>query len=139
MGYRVRRHGGWPKKSEAAHQACVGYALPYSPRRGGGRRHPDGSFTFDRKPFPTVTNIVGCTALGFLVGLVLAAPLTGAAIGALLGGTGTATSAAVGIDDDFRRGGGGADEARTSALFVLDDEGDMDVILHEIRGRAARC
>jgi hypothetical protein len=36
-------------------------------------RHPDGSFTFDRKPFPGVANILGCTAVGFLGGLVLAA------------------------------------------------------------------
>lgn len=97
-------------------------------------RHPDGSFTFDRKPFPAVTNIMGCTALGFLVGLVLAAPLTGATIGALLGGAGTATSAAVGIDDDFVREVEGLMTPGTSALFVLDDEGHMDVILHAIRG-----
>src|ERR1700751_4444644 len=61
-------------------------------------RHPDGSFTFDRKPFPGVANIVGCTAVGFLAGLVLAVPLTGATIGALVGGAGSAASAAgVGI------------------------------------------
>src|SRR5262249_59543879 len=51
-------------------------------------RHSDGSFTLGREPFPTVTNIVGCTAVGFIPGLVLAAPLAGAAVGALLGGSG---------------------------------------------------
>src|SRR5215470_8504647 len=56
-------------------------------------RHPDGTFTFDRKPFPGVANILGCTAVGFLAGLVLAAPLAGAAIGALVGGAGTAAAA----------------------------------------------
>jgi uncharacterized membrane protein len=34
-------------------------------------RHPDGSFTFDRKPFPTVANILCLSAVGFLAGLVL--------------------------------------------------------------------
>src|SRR5262245_27806165 len=63
-------------------------------------RHPDGSFTCNREPFPAVANLLGCTAVGFLAGLVLLAPLTGAAIGALLGGAGTAAAvAAVGIGD----------------------------------------
>src|SRR5215475_1817280 len=53
-------------------------------------RHPDGSFTFDRKPFPGLANIVACTGAGFLAGLALAAPLTGATIGAVIGSTGTA-------------------------------------------------
>src|SRR5215471_10366977 len=52
-------------------------------------RHPDGSFTFDRKPSPGIANIVACTGAGFLAGLVLAAPITGATIGAILGGAGT--------------------------------------------------
>ena len=50
-------------------------------------RHLDGSFSFNREPFPGVANVLACTAVGFLAGLVVAAPLTGAAIGALLGGT----------------------------------------------------
>ena len=98
-------------------------------------RHPDGSYQFDRKPFPAVANILGCTAVGFLAGLVLAAPLTGAAVGALLGSAGTAASAAaVGIGDDFIREVEGLMKPGTSALFVLDDQGDMEVILHKIRG-----
>src|SRR5947207_15299922 len=67
-------------------------------------RHSDGSFTFDREPFPSVANILGCTAVGFLAGLVLAVPLAGAAIGALLGGTVTAGMATkAGISDQFVR------------------------------------
>ncbi len=98
-------------------------------------RHPDGSFTFDRKPFPGVGNILGCTAVGFLAGLVVAAPLTGATIGALVGGAGTAAAAAAaGIRADFVREVEGLMKPGTSALFVLDDEGDMDVILHTIHG-----
>ena len=98
-------------------------------------RHPDGSFTFDRKPFPGVANIVGCTMVGFLAGLVLAAPLAGAAIGALVGGAGTAASAAtVGIRPDFVGEVEGLMKPGTSAVFVLDDQGDMDVILHTLQG-----
>jgi uncharacterized membrane protein len=98
-------------------------------------RHPDGSFTCNREPFPAVANILGCTAVGFLAGLVLLAPLTGAAVGALLGGAGTAAAvAAVGIGDDFVREVEGLMKPGTSALFVLDSEGDMEVILHAIRG-----
>ena len=41
-------------------------------------RHPDGSFTCNREPFPAVANILGCAAVGFLAGLVLLMPLTGA-------------------------------------------------------------
>jgi uncharacterized membrane protein len=97
-------------------------------------RHPDGSFTLDRKPFPGVVNILGCAAVGFLAGLVLAAPVTGALVGAALGGAGTATAAHAGIGEDFIREVKGLMKPGTSALFVLDDEGDMEVILHSIRG-----
>jgi uncharacterized membrane protein len=97
-------------------------------------RHPDGSLTVDREPFPAVANIVGCSAVGFLAGLVVAAPLAGAAIGAVLGGAGSAAAAGVGISDDFVRDVEAMMKPGTSVLFVLDDEGDMDVILHAIRG-----
>jgi uncharacterized membrane protein len=54
----------------------------------------------------------------------------------MVGGTGTAVavSASVGIGDDFIREVKGMMKPGTSAIFVLDDEGDMDVILHKIRG-----
>jgi uncharacterized membrane protein len=98
-------------------------------------RHQDGSFTFDREPFPTVGNVLGCTAVGFLAGLVVAAPLAGAAVGALLGSAGSAVAtSSMGIGDDFVREVEGLMKPGTSALFVLDDDGDMDVILHTIRG-----
>jgi uncharacterized membrane protein len=98
-------------------------------------RHPDGSFTFDRKPFPAAANVLGCTTVGFLAGLVVAAPLTGAALGALVGSAGTASSwAAAGISDDFVREVERLMKPGTSALFVLDVDGDMDVIPHAIRG-----
>jgi uncharacterized membrane protein len=97
-------------------------------------RHPDGSFTLNREPFPAAANILGCSAVGFLAGLVLGVPLPGAAIGAMVGGAGTALSAGAGIGDDFVREVQGLMKPGTSALFVLDSEGDMDVILHAIRG-----
>jgi uncharacterized membrane protein len=97
-------------------------------------RHPDGTFTFDRQPFRGVANIVACSAVGFLAGLVLAAPLVGAAIGALVGGAGTAAVAHAGISADFVKEAEELMKPGTSALFVLDDEGDMDMILHTIRG-----
>jgi uncharacterized membrane protein len=97
-------------------------------------RHTDGSFTLDREPFPGVTNILACTGIGFLAGLVLAAPLTGAAVGALLGGAGTAAATRAGISEDFIRDVEALMKPGTSALFVLDNDGDMEMILHAIRG-----
>ena len=99
-------------------------------------RHPDGSFTLDQKPFPAVSNVLGCSVVGFLAGLVLGAPMTGATIGAMVGGAGTAVavSSSVGISEDFVREVKGLMKPGTSAIFVLDDAGDMDVILHAIRG-----
>jgi uncharacterized membrane protein len=97
-------------------------------------RHPDGSFTFDRKPFPGVANILACTGVGFLAGLVLAAPLTGATIGVLLGSAGTAAATHAGITEDFIHDVESMMKPGTSALFVLDEQQDIEVILHKIRG-----
>ena len=97
-------------------------------------RQPDGSFMLDREPFPAAANILGCTAVGFLAGLVIGAPLVGAAVGAAIGGAGTAASATVGIGEDFVREVKGMMKPGTSVLFVLDSGGDMDAILHAIRG-----
>lgn len=98
-------------------------------------RHLDGSFTFDRERFPTGANIMGASAVGFLAGLVVGVPIVGAAIGAMVGGAGTAMHAmSAGIADDFIKDVQRLMKPGTSALFVLDSEGDMDVILHGIRG-----
>jgi uncharacterized membrane protein len=98
-------------------------------------RHPDGSFAFDHARFPGALNVLACTTVGFLAGLVVAAPLGGAAVGALLGGAGTAAMAAsAGIGNDFILEVEKLMKPGTSALFVLDAEGDMAVILHGIRG-----
>ena len=98
-------------------------------------RHPDGSFTIDRERFPTASNILGCSAVGFLAGLVLGVPVVGAMIGAVVGGAGTAMSlTSAGIGDDFVTEAQRLMKPGTSALFLLDGGGDMDVILHAIRG-----
>jgi uncharacterized membrane protein len=98
-------------------------------------RHSDGSFTLDREPFRGVENILACTVVGFLAGLAVAVPLTGATVGAVLGGAGTAASAATaGIGEEFVREVEALMKPGTSALFVLDDAGDMEVILHTIQG-----
>ena len=98
-------------------------------------RHADGSFTFDRQPFPGVANVLGCTAVGFLAGLAVAAPLAGAAVGALLGGVASARMATeAGISSEFVREVERLMRPGTSALFILDDAFDMEVILHTIQG-----
>lgn len=98
-------------------------------------RHPDGSFTLDRERFPAAANVLGSSAVGFLAGLVLGVPLVGAAIGAMVGGVATTrVMASAGIGADFVKEVQALMTPGTSALFVLDSEGDMDTILHGIRG-----
>ena len=99
-------------------------------------RHGDGSFTLTPEAFPARDNVLVSTLVGAVAGLVVAAPLAGAAVGALLGsvGTGLAKAATLGIGDQFVRDVAEMMKPGTSALFVLDDAGDMDVILHRIRG-----
>lgn len=86
------------------------------------------------RPLPGVANILAFTGVGFLAGLVFAAPLTGATIGALLGSAGSAAAAHAGMDEGFIRDVEAMMKPGTSALFVLDQDVDMEVILHKIRG-----
>jgi len=98
-------------------------------------RHPDGSFTLDRERFPAASNVIGCSVVGFLAGLALGVPLVGATIGAVVGGVGTTrVIASAGIGGDFVKEVQELMKPGTSAVFVLDSEGDMDEILHGIRG-----
>jgi uncharacterized membrane protein len=97
-------------------------------------RQLNGSFTFDRNAFPGVVNLLGCAAVGFLAGLVVAAPLTGATLGVLLGTAGSAAAAHAGIGQEFIDAVKALMKPGTSALFVLDEDGDMDAILHTIQG-----
>jgi uncharacterized membrane protein len=98
-------------------------------------RHPDGSFTLDHNPLPRFATILACSVAGFLAGLVVAAPLAGAAVGAVVGTLGATVSAqAVGIEDDFIREVKWLMKPGTSALFVLEEGGDLGMILQTLRG-----
>jgi uncharacterized membrane protein len=52
----------------------------------------------------------------------------------LLGGAGTAAASQAGISADFIRDIEALMKPGSSTLFVLDQEMDMDVILHKIQG-----
>jgi uncharacterized membrane protein len=96
-------------------------------------RYPDGSVTLDGEPFVAAPNFTGRTFASFLAGLALGAPpLTGAAAGALA--RCTRGAAEVGIDEGFVREVQALMKPGTSALFVLDQERDLDAILKGIRG-----
>jgi uncharacterized membrane protein len=96
--------------------------------------YPDGSVTLDGEPYVATLPIGGLTFASFLAGLALGVPpLTGAAVGALQRRTWTA-SADAGIDESFVREVEGLMKRGSSALFVLDREGDMEAILRAIRG-----
>jgi uncharacterized membrane protein len=97
-------------------------------------RYPDGSVTLDGEPLVAATNFSGRTFASFLAGLALGAPpLTGAVAGALVRGTGGVANE-VGIADHFVSEVAGLMKPGTSALFVLDQAGDMAAILQGIRG-----
>jgi uncharacterized membrane protein len=157
------RKSDWPSKETimrtSAHLWAIGYEeidkagqvrdeiarLAWGPGQGGKYlilldapvvvRHLDGSFTLNREPFPGIENILNSSAVGFLAGLAVAAPLTGATIGAFVGGAGTlAYASQAGISADFIQEIEQMMKPGTSALFVLDEEEDMDVTLHTIRG-----
>jgi uncharacterized membrane protein len=51
-----------------------------------------------------------------------------------VGGAGSAAAAHMGISEDFIRDVEALMKPGTSALFVLDDAGDMEVILDKIQG-----
>jgi uncharacterized membrane protein len=98
-------------------------------------RYTDGSFTLNGEPFPPeaakihggmIAHLLACLSLG-------APPLTGAAVGAMFARCGS-TTGEVGISDDFVREVEDLIKPGTSVLFVLDDGGNWDAILHAIRG-----
>jgi uncharacterized membrane protein len=97
-------------------------------------RTSDGSYTLNRKPFPLTGNVLAGGTLGFLAGLALAVPMTSTAIGALLGTTASTVANAVGIEDAFIQDVERLMKPGALAVLVLDDQGDLEVILHAIRG-----
>ena len=97
-------------------------------------RYSDGSVTLNGEPFVNVPYFRGHSFASFLAGLALGAPpLTGPAAGALVRAAG-GTATEVGIDEDFINEVRALMQPRTSVLFVLDQEVDMDEILQGIRG-----
>jgi uncharacterized membrane protein len=96
--------------------------------------YPDGSVTLNGEAFVAAPKFAGHTLASFLAGLALGAPLlTGAAAGAFVRAAGCA-AAKIGIDEDFVSEVEALIRPGTSALFVLDQEGDMAAILQGIRG-----
>jgi uncharacterized membrane protein len=97
-------------------------------------RHPDGIVTLNGERFASIPYFRGHTFAGFLGGLALGAPpLTASAAGALARAAG-GPAAEVGIDEDFIREVQALMKPGTSALFILDQAGDMPAILRGIRG-----
>ena len=98
-------------------------------------RYPDGSFTLDGEPFVAVVHKPGRTLASLLAGLALGAPpLTGAAVGAQRRVAGLASPSETGISEDFVSEVARLVKPGTSALFVVDQVGDMDAILQDVRG-----
>ena len=97
-------------------------------------RYRDGSVTLDGEPFVSALSLGGHSFASFLAGLALGAPpLTGAAVGSLTGSIGGA-AAEVGISEAFVNEVESIMKPGSSALFVLDQEGNMEAILQGIRG-----
>ncbi len=98
-------------------------------------RNADGSYSVDRESRHTASAIAAAGALGGLVGLVLSIqPLCAAAVGALLASVSSAATSVPLIDEKFVEEVKALMKPGTAALFVLDDAGDMEVIIHNIRG-----
>jgi uncharacterized membrane protein len=97
-------------------------------------RYPDGLLTLNGEPFHVLTQAPSTTTARFLASLALGAPpLTDAAVGLTLDCAGV-TAVEVGISDEFVRQVASLIKPGGSVVFVLDQEGDMDAILHAIRG-----
>jgi uncharacterized membrane protein len=97
-------------------------------------RYPDGIVTLNGEPFASIPYFRGHSFAGFLAGLALGAPpLTGSAAGALSRAAGGPAAEAV-IGEDFIQEVQALMKPGTSALFVLDQVGDMPAILRCIRG-----
>jgi uncharacterized membrane protein len=97
-------------------------------------RFPDGSVTLDGEAFVSAPKLRAHGFASFLASLALGAPpLTGAVAGAWVRADCCAPAEA-GIDDDFVCEVQSLMKPATSALFVLDREGDMTAILQGIRG-----
>jgi uncharacterized membrane protein len=100
-------------------------------------RRPDGRLTVDGEPFVATLPLGRHSFASFLAGLALAVPpLTGAAVGALV--SRRAALAEAGIDEAFVGEVEALLKPGTSALFLLDQEGNREAILRGIRGLGGR-
>jgi uncharacterized membrane protein len=98
-------------------------------------RYPDGTLTLDGEPFRAPAPLHGRGLAGFFAALALGAPpLTAAAAGSLIRGTGDVPSTRAGIGEDFVSDVGRLMNPGTSALFVLGQAGDSEALLQGIRG-----
>ena len=97
-------------------------------------RNGDGSYMLNREPFSLVRDVLGGGTLGLLAGLLLATPVAGAAVGAAVAGVAALVANSVGIGHQFIADVKALMRPGSSALLVLDAEGDMEVVLHTIRG-----
>jgi uncharacterized membrane protein len=98
-------------------------------------RYADGSLTLDGEPYVLAGNIRDRGLAGLLARLALGAPpLTGAAVGFSLRSTGCTGPVAGAIGEDFIGDVQGLMKPGTSALFVLDQVGNLEAILQRIRG-----
>jgi uncharacterized membrane protein len=96
--------------------------------------YPDGIVTLDGERFVCNIKSRAHTFASFIAAIALGVPpLTEAGVGALVRGTRAPSDDAT-IDEDFVSGVEGLLKPGTSALFVLDQEGDMDALLRGIRG-----
>jgi uncharacterized membrane protein len=97
-------------------------------------RYADGIVTLDGERFLGRINLRPHTFASFIAAIALGVPpLTEAGVGALVRNT-SAASDDVGIDENFVSDVERLLKPGTSALFVLDQEGDMDALFHGIRG-----
>jgi uncharacterized membrane protein len=97
-------------------------------------RYADGTATLNGEPFCVAADVRDAGFAGLLAGVALAVPLlTSAAVATVLKNS-TSVAADVGIADDFICEIEQLMKPGTSALFVLDQVGDMDQILQGIRG-----
>ena len=97
-------------------------------------RRPDGSWTFNREEFSSLGFIAGCGTIGLLAGLVVAAPVVGAAIGTIFGTAASIIPSRIGIDPIFIEAVAKLTRPGAAALIVLEDGGDIPVALRAIRG-----
>jgi uncharacterized membrane protein len=98
-------------------------------------RSGDGSFALDRESITPAKKGAGHGLVALLASFTLAAPaLTSDAVDAIFGPAGLGVVSDLGIEEAFIRDVESLMKPATSALFVLDEERDMETTLSTIRG-----